>query len=50
MPRRKPKPRELDTEHALRELFPKKVREKVRREARKAAPDGKKKATKDKFR
>ncbi len=48
MPRRKPKPRELTTEQALRQLFPKEAREKVRKEARKAALQREKKATKDK--
>jgi hypothetical protein len=36
MPRRKKQPHELTTDQALRKLFPKEVRETVRREARKA--------------
>ncbi len=50
MPRRKPKPRELDTEQALRRLFPKEAREVVRKEARKAAKRGEKRGTEDKSR
>lgn len=47
MPRRKPKPRELTSEQILRQLFPPEAREKVRREARKAASKVEKKNTKD---
>ena len=48
MPRRKKRPSELTSEEMLRQLFPKEVRETVRKEARKAAKSGEKKATRDK--
>jgi hypothetical protein len=48
MPRRKKRPREWDSEQALRKLFPKEAREKARREARKARKNGESKPSKDK--
>jgi hypothetical protein len=43
MPRRPKKPRELTDEEALRRLFPKKVRDQLRKEADKARDKGKNK-------
>jgi hypothetical protein len=42
MPRRPKKPRELTDDQALRRLFPKEVRDKLRKQARKARDKGEK--------
>ena len=48
MPRRKKRPAALTDDEALRQLFPKEVREKVRKEARKASPKEGKPVIRDK--
>ena len=48
MPRRKKRPATLTDDEVLRQLFPKEAREKVRKEARKAAPKEGKPVIKDK--